>query len=858
MLSPQEVELIALSVFNARPSHLAITPIWPSECVSSLLRRITSTIIHALTVCLPILVLIALLPDLTPADNLMIELRTFSVSFALTLTLAASVAVGPGPASAQETVPLAKRFQDEGFGFVVRHCLECHGEKDPKADLSLFNDKEISSVTKRRALWENLVEIVGSGQMPPPEKPRPDQADVDKFIAIVNIVFDDADQHAKPDPGRVTVRRLNRTEYNNTIRDLMFVDLNVAEDFPSDDIGHGFDNIGDVLTMSPVLMERYLAAAETIVQKAILVGDPPKPPKRQSVATFLKTTRQEPFEIPFRTLDSAGKLSITHKLTVDGEYKFRFRGWGRQVGDEPVKAVFQIDGKDYDTVEVKATSNNKAVYHCSPVQLGPGEHLIALSFMNEFTDPAAEKPDEGKRALFVEWFELEGPHDMVPVSHKRLLACRPDQEKPEQAREILTRFLKRAYRRRATAAEVDRLVGHVMQSLNEGLTWEVAMQRAMMLTLVSPKFLFRLELDDQPESPEPRPLDDYQLASRMSYFLWSSMPDDELFSLADKGELTRNLDQQVRRMLIDPKSNSLIDNFAMQWLQLKRLKTVAPDPKLFPNFNEALRAAMIKETELFFEAIIREDRSIIDLIDADFTFLNQPLAQHYGLESLLPKVENGDRRRGRGRGNTNLEFQRVNLPDKLRGGLLTQASILTVTSNPTRTSPVKRGRWILEQILGAPPPPPPPNVPELAEGDKAQLTGSLRQRMEQHRANPACANCHAKMDPLGFGFENYNAIGGFREKDGDFPIEAGGVLPGGKTFQGPVELKSILKEQRAKVGRNLTEKLMIYGLGRGLEFYDRRSVKKIQEELEKEGYRFSTLAVEIVKSDPFRMRRGSE
>ena len=336
------------------------------------------------------------------------------------------------------------------------------------------------------------------------------------------------------------------------------------------------------------------------------------------------------------------------------------------------------------------------------------------------------------------------------------------------------------------------------------------------------------------------------------------MPDDELFSLADKGELTRNLDQQVRRMLIDPKSNSLIDNFAMQWLQLKRLKTVAPDPKLFPNFNEALRAAMIKETELFFEAIIREDRSIIDLIDADFTFLNQPLAQHYGLESLLPKVENGDRRRGRGRGNTNLEFQRVNLPDKLRGGLLTQASILTVTSNPTRTSPVKRGRWILEQILGAPPPPPPPNVPELAEGDKAQLTGSLRQRMEQHRANPACANCHAKMDPLGFGFENYNAIGGFREKDGDFPIEAGGVLPGGKTFQGPVELKSILKEQRAKVGRNLTEKLMIYGLGRGLEFYDRRSVKKIQEELEKEGYRFSTLAVEIVKSDPFRMRRGSE
>jgi hypothetical protein len=335
------------------------------------------------------------------------------------------------------------------------------------------------------------------------------------------------------------------------------------------------------------------------------------------------------------------------------------------------------------------------------------------------------------------------------------------------------------------------------------------------------------------------------------------MPDEELLALASKGELTPNLDAQVRRMLADPKSNSLIDNFAMQWLQLKRLKTVTPDPNLFPTFNEPLRAAMLKETELFFEAMIREDRSIVDLVAADFTYLNGPLAQHYGLAHLLSQPTE-EANRGRRRGGPNRDFERVTLPDGLRGGLLTQASILTVTSNPTRTSPVKRGRWILEQILGAPPPPPPPNVPELAEGDKAQLTGSLRQRMEQHRANPACANCHAKMDPLGFAFENYNAIGGFREKDGEFPIEAGGMLPGGKAFQGPVELKSILKEQRVKVGRNLTEKLMIYGLGRGLEYYDRRSVQKIQEELEKNDYKFSTLAVEIVKSDPFRLRRGTE
>ena len=756
----------------------------------------------------------------------------------------------------QDSSALANRFADEGLTFVKKHCLECHGEKDPKADLNLFIDSDVTSLSKRRAKWENIVEIVGSGQMPPPEMPRPDQADIDKFLAIVNAVFEEADQHAKPDPGRVTVRRLNRTEYNNTIRDLMLIDFNAAEDFPSDDIGHGFDNIGDVLTMSPILMERYLSAAETIVQKAILVGNPPPPPKRQSVATFLKTTRQEPFEVPFRTLDAAGTLSITHKLTADGEYKFRFHGWGRQVGDEPVKAVFQIDGNDIETVEVKATDKDKATFEIKPVHLNAGEHRVAVSFVNEFTNPAAEKPEEAKRALFVNWFEFEGPLDMIPPSHKKLLACQPELPKPEQARQILTRFLSRAYRRPATAEEVDRLTSRVTKSLDEGTAWEVAMQRAMMTTLVSPKFLFRLELDDRPESPEPQALNEFQLASRMSYFLWSSMPDEELFTLAGKGELTQNLEGQVRRMLADPKSSALVDNFAMQWLQLKRLKTIAPDPKLFPTFNDALRSAMIKETELFFGSIVREDRSINDLIDADYTFLNRPLAQHYGLESLLAQPEEGERRRGRR--TADRDFQRVTLPNKLRGGLLTQASVLTVTSNPTRTSPVKRGRWILEQILGAPPPPPPPNVPELAEGETAQLTGSLRQRMEQHRANPACANCHAKMDPLGFGFENYNAIGGFRDKDGDFPIETAGVLPGGKTFQGPVELKSILKEQHGKVGRNLTEKLMIYGLGRGLEYYDRRSVKKIQEELEKHDNRFSTLAIEIVKSDPFRMRRGSD
>jgi len=301
-------------------------------------------------------------------------------------------------ASAQEASPLTRRFADEGRAFVSKHCLECHGEKDVKADLSLMADKDASSIPKRRAVWENVVEMVSTGQMPPPEKPRPEQAEIDQFVGVVNALFDDADLHAKPDPGRVTVRRLNRTEYNHTVRDLMFVDFNAAEDFPSDDIGHGFDNIGDVLTMSPVLMERYLAAAESIVQQAILVGEPPQPPKRHVAATFIRTTKKEAFEVPFRTLESNGVLSTTHKLTVEGEYKFRFHGWGRQVGDEPVKVALQIDDKEIETVEVKATSQDKGTYEAKPVQLGPGEHRIAVAFLNEFTDPAAEKPEEGQRA----------------------------------------------------------------------------------------------------------------------------------------------------------------------------------------------------------------------------------------------------------------------------------------------------------------------------------------------------------------------------------------------------------------------------------------------------------------------------
>jgi hypothetical protein len=334
------------------------------------------------------------------------------------------------------------------------------------------------------------------------------------------------------------------------------------------------------------------------------------------------------------------------------------------------------------------------------------------------------------------------------------------------------------------------------------------------------------------------------------------MPDDELSTLASKRQLTANLDAQVRRMLKDSKAKALTENFALQWLQLRRLVTFAPDPKLFPTFNEPLRQAMLRETELFFDAVVREDRSVLELIDADFTYLNETLARHYGIADTNGNWMHQKPHTAGGRPIRGEEFQRVSLTGGVRGGLLTQASVLTVTSNPTRTSPVKRGRWVLEQLLGTPPPPPPPDVPELK--DEKMLTGSLRQRMEQHRVNPSCANCHARMDPLGFAFENFNAIGAYRSKDGDFPIDPSGTLPDGKSFQGPQELKRILKEKKELFSRCLAEKLLTYALGRGLEFYDRRTVDKIVTALEKDGFKFSTLMVEIVKSDPFRLRRGKE
>ncbi len=785
-------------------------------------------------------------------------------------------------AAAQEKPDLSKDL----FTYVAKNCLKCHGEKEPKADIALHSFKDEISILKGRKVWEHVVEMVEAGEMPPKDKPQPMASETAAFLAAVKSVFLKADQNAKPDPGRVTVRRLNRTEYNNTIHDLVGVDFNPAEDFPSDDVGHGFDNIGDVLTLSPVLMERYLSAAESILQRAITV-EPPKPPTRALSGQYLEPAGGNVPQKRIRDISPkpdappqfTGPLHSLYPNLPDGDYNFRVRVHATAEGKEPVRIAILAVGKELQGADVPEAAedisgNTKFLTSfkiLKVLEVAAREEKLAQNLEVDFTMPKGMtrvavglmKVPEGEpqQTLHVEYFALTGPKDTRPLTQKKLLACSPDKPQAEQSREVLQRFASRAYRRPATTAEVDRLCKLAEQALAAGDKWEGAMQLGMQAVLVSPKFLFRLELDDRPEAPESRALDEFQLASRLSYFLWSSMPDDELTDLATKKQLAANLEPQVRRMLKDPRSVALYHNFAVQWLQLGRLQMHSPDKTLFKDFNDSLRQDMLRETELFFLAIVQEDRSIQDLIAADFTYLNFKLGLHYGILDVTGTTWATQKKRPAGRAISREQFERVQLvPDaegnNQRGGLLTMASVLTVTSNPTRTSPVKRGRWILEQILGTPPPPPPPNVPELKEG--GELTGTLRERMTQHRANAACANCHAKMDPIGFGLENFDAIGRFRNEDGKEKIDPAGTLPDGQSFAGPGELKQIIQAKKELFARNLSEKLMTYGLGRGLEYYDRPTVNKIVTAVAAADYKFSRLVIEIAKSEPFRNRRGKD
>jgi hypothetical protein len=733
------------------------------------------------------------------------------------------------------------RYQTNIQPLLSRYCYDCHGEKK-KGDLDLRAFPDEAAVLTNRQVFETVLKNVSNHLMPPKHKPQPTPLERQLIVSWLNDTLFACDC-SEPGPGRVTLRRLNRVEYNNTIRDLVGVNFTGADDFPADDIGYGFDNIGDVLSLPPILLEKYVAAAEKILSAAIVTEAPSKPRKLTFPALRLEATASvNPAGNGWLSVNREGEVFVQHSFAAEGEYVFRVHAYGQQAGLEPVKLALRLEGQDLKIFEVPAEQAQPQLCEVR-TRVAPGSRRFAVAYLNNFTDPRNPDPKQRDRNLIVEYLEIEGPFDTtaqpLPEAHRRIFFCQPAPEtKLDCARQIIGRFAQRAFRRPVEGAEVERLLKFVTLPEQEGDTFEAGIKLALQAVLVSPHFLFRGEVRPGPDNaPAVYPLDDYALASRLSYFLWSTMPDEELFAEAGRGTLRKNLARQVGRMLKHAKARALVDNFAGQWLGLRGLKHATPDLELFPEFDAPLSAAMARETELFVEAIIKGDRSVLEFLDADYTFVNERLARHYGLTGVT-----GD------------EFVRVSLRGTPRGGLLTHASILTITSNPTRTSPVKRGKWVLDNLLGAPPPPAPPDVPELKE---TELTGTLRERMEEHRAHPNCAACHALMDPIGFGFENFDAIGAWRTRDGDAPIDPSGTLVSGESFQGVADLRNILRQRkRDEFVRCLTEKLLTYALGRGLEYYDKCALDQIVKGLRKRGYKFSALVLEITRSTPFQMRRG--
>lgn len=728
--------------------------------------------------------------------------------------------------------------------FVQSYCVDCHAGELAEADLQLDRYRDLTSVLDQRDRWEKVVDYLSAGLMPPDGSDRPPDDEVHALVDWLRPQIEQADAAAPADPGRVTMRRLNRTEYNNTIRDLVGVEFRPADDFPADEVGYGFDNIGDVLALPPALLEKYLAAAEEIARRAIIT-EPQRPPVHPIDPASLKARQTRAFD---GRVFSSNARAFKDVEFAEGEYIVRIAANGDQAGDEPARMSLRLGDDEIATFDVIQRRDEAPGRYEAHIHAQPRTYRLAIAFANDYWNPDAPDPGDRDRNLILHSIEIEGPIDRpvpLPESHTRILFRTPAEgaavdDVDQCARELLTRFATRAYRRTVESAEIDRLVALVRLARDDGANFAESIQLAVQAVLASPHFLFRVEPTDSSAPDDPQSLNDFALASRLSYFLWSSLPDEELHTLAERGTLREPavLDGQVRRMLADPKSQALVEGFAGQWLQLRNLTTASPNPKQFPSFDPEMRVAMRTETEMFFAAVMREDRSIVDFLNGDFTFVNGKLAEHYGISGIEGP-----------------EFQRVSLAGTPRGGLLTQASILTVTSNPTRTSPVKRGKFVLDQLLGTPLPPPPPGVPELEEGPEIDQAASLRKRMEQHRANAGCAACHARLDPLGFSLENFDPVGAWRDTDGEVAIDASGVLPDGTEFSGPQALREILVDKADQFRRCFAEKMLTYALGRGTERYDRKAISQICAAVNADGDRFSRLILEVVKSEPFQRRR---
>lgn len=743
----------------------------------------------------------------------------------------AAAAPAPGAAAGAS----AASFQHDVQPVIKFVCSQCH-KTIGNVPVTAYMDP--ASIAAERDGWELILTKVRGHEMPPLDPDATPLYD-DQRAALIEFVdreFERLDRAAPVDPGRVTARRLNRIEYANTVHDLLGVDISAVDELPPDDTGYGFDDIGDVLTVSPILMQRYLTVAEEVASRAV-GGDPLPPP-----GIFTRRDRVR------RLSDDVTELEAV--LSYDADYAIKVNVTGhRGPEDPPVTLVISVDGTPVKTatIPVQLSAVNKQggatqrALEDVRVTLTGSHHVFRAAFVDDAglaKIPAKSRRDAGQN-IFPELIELAGPYPpSKPVASRRpVLLCDPAGGTACVNR-ILTSLVHHAYRRPAEPADVARAMKTYARARAAKYTPKQSLQFAIVSVLVSPQFLFRIEHDPGPGVV--RPVSDIELASRLSYFLWSSMPDDVLLGLAESGRLhdPQVLDAQVTRMLADARASALADNFASQWLETRNLDAITRDATKFPEFTPELRDAMRTETRMFFDAVLHENRPVSDFIDGRYTFLNERLADHYGIAGV-----------------TGPDFRRVDLTTDQRSGVFTQAGVLTVSAYPTRTSVVLRGKYLLENVFNAPPPPPPADVPPLDE-TAVGTARSLRAQMETHRTMPLCATCHTRMDPLGFALENYDAIGRWRTEDGKFPVDASGSFPDGRTFVGPAQLKAVLLESLPDFSRALAEKMMTYALGRGVESSDRPAIRELVRRLADDHYRMQTLVRGIVASAPFLERRG--
>jgi len=746
---------------------------------------------------------------------------------------------------------------------------------------------DINNVADHAETWEKVVRKLRVGAMPPQGMPRPDRATMDSLAGWLENSLDRA-AAAHENPGRPVLHRLNRTEYGNAIRDLLALNVDVSDLLPTDDSSFGFDNIGSVLGVSPALLERYLSTAGKISRLA--VGDPKTDPIVDTYRVRADVTQNEHLEgLP---LGSRGGVLIHHNFPLEGDYVIKVKLlkstvdllWGNNAQDElmdvalngvrvatlainPAKKAdpkpaltgkVKQDGFDPSAATKLSMSQPKDNVEAR-VHAKAGPQTVEVSFVQRSYGPTQDllepferstiDPSDPKGLPHVLSVAISGPFNAEGAgetpSRERIFVCHPASARDELpcAKKIISTLAHRAYRRPVTDTDMETLLGFYQQGRNKG-SFENGIEMALHRILSDPQFIYRFERDPANVPPDTMyHISDIELASRLSFFLWSSIPDDELLNLAARGKLKDPvvLEHQVRRMLADPRADALVTNFADQWLYLRNLRGVAPDLEAFPNFDDNLRQAFKRETELFFGSMIQGDRDVLNLLNADYTFVNERLAKHYGIPNVYGS-----------------QFRRISLPeDSPRRGLLGQGSILTVTSIATRTSPVQRGKFLLEEVIGTPPNPPPANVPPLKENKAGAKALSVRQLMEAHRKYEPCASCHKQLDPLGFALDNFNAVGAWRtvSESGD-PIDASGVLSDGTKINGPASLREALLSRPNVFVGTLTEKLMTYALGRGLEYYDMPSVRAVVHRAEKNNYKFSSLILGIVNSVPFEMRRS--